>query len=153
MRLPEAQQAALDTANFSSALEIRVEKWTNPTHLYGYRIRAVTLHRRSDAEVVHTFEETTLQGLLVCAAYERLVMAFYDDSENKVDCERALMTAIDDGLASVEDTNDRAIVLTGNVVDGLTMTGPFEDAHAAVEWVNENDVDEYVVAPLKHPEA
>ena len=151
MRLPEAQTAALAAAQFSLMWDIEIQKWTMPTHLYGYRVENVILTKR-DGTHHATFNCDTPEGLLVCAAYERLVMAFYDDSEETAKREEMFIAAVMAGLHA-GSVNDRALVLTGNVVDGLTMTGPFADTESAVRWVEDNKVDEYVVAPLKHPEA
>ena len=45
----------------------------------------------------------------------------------------------------------KIIVLIGNVIDGLTIYGPFEDMEAASSWTEKLDVD-YVITDFYRPD-
>ena len=157
MRLPDAQTAANNAVNFALPWEVDVVKWDKPTHLYGYRIESVRLSQHTDEKVIATFDCSDQFGLLLCAAYERLVLAYYGD-ENTVDHEAMVCRLIFEymqGLANAADPlRDQQLVMTGNAVDGVSLTGPFPHSEDAISWAQEHAKDEcWTLAPLKHPEA
>jgi len=44
-----------------------------------------------------------------------------------------------------------AIIIYGNVVDGLNFFGPFDDVSSAATWAEANKLDEWVVTELSSP--
>lgn len=46
----------------------------------------------------------------------------------------------------------KVLLVAGNVIDGLSFIGPFDCVPDAIEWAEENNIDEYSVGELYTPE-
>lgn len=46
---------------------------------------------------------------------------------------------------------EQFVVIVGNVIDGLTLWGPFDDAGDAGDWANENINDDWTTVHLDKP--
>ena len=47
---------------------------------------------------------------------------------------------------------ESAMVVYGNVVDGLNFIGPFESMATACQWAEEKKLDEWNACLLEHPQ-
>lgn len=43
------------------------------------------------------------------------------------------------------------VMITGNIVDGIAVYGPFVDCNDAVDYAEDFKIDEYVMAQLNEP--
>lgn len=162
MRLPDAQIAALQCVNHGRTYQVYVVKWNNPTHLFGYRVQEleITVGNVTVAKTIAKFDESTDEGLLICTAYERLVLAMYADDLRDIEAaglriNNLLERAASRALAGEGDPHsDKTLLIFGNVADGLSFVGPFDHSADADEWAEKNARGEdWIMTNLKHPEA
>jgi hypothetical protein len=55
-------------------------------------------------------------------------------------------------LASREEVKPRLVVVTGTIVEGMHIWGPFANHNEAMQWVEKNLVDYHVIVVLDKPE-